>query len=90
MQTVYLPDIASILEINYHYYFMFQSSCFLNKKEPFPLKWQVSEISKQIHIPQQQCLLDWKWYQHSFAKAWIAINRLSIIWKFDLFDKISF
>ena len=29
-------------------------------------KWQVSEISKPVHIPRQQYLIYWKWYQHTF------------------------
>ena len=30
------------------------------KKEPSP-QWQASEISRPVHLPQQQYLINWKW-----------------------------
>ena len=46
-----------------------------------------SESSKQIHLPRKQRLLNRK--GHRLTKAWTAIDRLLIIWKSDLTDKMK-
>ena len=48
----------------------------------------LSETSRQIHLPRKQRLINRKGDRH-VVKAWTAIDRLSIIWKSDLTDKMK-
>ena len=55
----------------------------------FHTKGWSSETSGQVHLLWKQCLMNWEWHQHMTNKAWTAINRISVIWKSDLTDKIK-
>ena len=48
-----------------------------------------SETGWQIHLPWKQCLINRKRHRHAANKAWTAIDKLSIIWKSDLTDKMK-
>ena len=45
-------------------------------------KWQASEITRPVHILQQQYLIYWKWCQHAPSKGmncyWQVINHMEI------------
>ena len=51
----------------------------------FYTRWNLSETSRQIHLHRKQHLINRK----RLTKAWTAIDRLSIIWKSDLTDKMK-
>ena len=61
-------------------------------KEPnrwhFHTRRNLSETSRQIHLPRKQRLINRKRHRQT-TKAWTAIDRLSIIWKSDLTDKMK-
>ena len=48
-----------------------------------------SETSRQIYLLRKQRLINRKDIDTRLTKAWTAINRLSIIWKSDLTDKMK-
>ena len=48
----------------------------------------LSETNRQIHLPRKQCLINQKGHRHA-ANEGMAIDRLSIIWKSDLTDKMK-
>ena len=54
--------------------------CVITKQATFPLN--LSETSRQIHLPRKD--IDTR-----LTDAWTAIDRLSIIWKSDLTDKMK-
>ena len=43
----------------------------------------------QLCVFINQCLINWKRHRHWLTKAWTAIDKLSIIWKSDLTDKMK-
>ena len=49
----------------------------------------LSETGRQIHRPRKQCLTNRKRHHTRLTKAWTTIDRLSIIWKSDLTDKMK-
>ena len=51
----------------------------------------LSETSRQIHLPRKQRLINREGHrrQHDWRRHWTAIDRLSIIWKSDLTDKMK-
>ena len=49
----------------------------------------LSETSRQIHLPRKQRLINREGHNTRLTKAWTAIDRLSIIWKSDLTDKMK-
>ena len=51
------------------------------------IKWKVSDISRSVHITRWQYLIDWN-VNTCIGKGWTAFERLSIILKSDLSDKI--
>ena len=55
----------------------------------FHTRWNLSENSRQIHLPRKQSLINRKDIDTRLTKAWTAIDRLSIIWKSDLTDKMK-
>ena len=55
----------------------------------FHTRRNLSETSRQIHLPRKQCLINQKDIDTRLTKAWTAIDRLSIIWKSDLSDKMK-
>ena len=46
-------------------------------------------FSRQIHIPRKQRLINREGHRHAANQAWTTIDRLSIIWKSDLTDKMK-
>ena len=42
-----------------------------------------------FHLPRKQCLINWERHHTWLAKERTAIDRLSVIWKSDLTDKIK-
>ena len=46
-----------------------QSSFVINRRSHLHVKWQTYEISRQVHIPRQQYLINWKQYQHSHIEG---------------------
>ena len=52
-------------------------------------KWRSSEISWQVHLPRQLRLTYWNNVNIRLARAWNAIDRILIVWKADLSDKIK-
>ena len=48
--------------------------------------WNLSETGRQIHLPRKQRLINRKRHWHT---TWTAIDRLLIIWKSDLTDKMK-
>ena len=63
---------------------------FKTRRNHLNFRRPVSEISKPVHIPKQQYLIFWKWRLHTPSeKAWTFIDWLSVMWKFDHFDKIK-
>ena len=44
---------------------------------------------KQVHLPRKQCLINRKNIDTRLTKAWTAIDKLSVIWKSDLTDKMK-
>ena len=48
-----------------------------------------SEAGWQIHLPRKQCLINQKDIDTRLTKAWTAIDKLSIICKSDLTDKMK-
>ena len=40
-------------------------------------------------MPRKQCLIDQDRHRHANNKAWTALNRLLVIWKSDLTDKMK-
>ena len=63
---------------------------FLSRRSHLHSKWQSSEISRQIHVPQQQCLFYWKWCQYLPSEVTdcylLAINHIEVS---DQSDKIK-
>ena len=59
-----------------------QRSWVLTEKDLYPLQVQTSEISKQVHIPQQLYLINWKWCQHTPSEHgecyWKVIDHMEI------------
>ena len=53
----------------------------------FNQRGDISETCGQVHLPRKQCLINQE--KHQLAKAWTAIDRLLVIWKTDLTDKIK-
>ena len=49
----------------------------------------LSETSQQIHLPRKQCLINRERHRHTTDEGMTAIDRLSIIWKSDLTDKMK-
>ena len=52
-------------------------------------KWWFSDISGQAHVPRSSVSSTENDINMRLAKAWMAIDRLSIIWKSDLSDEIK-
>ena len=52
-------------------------------------KSQTSEISRPIHIPRQQYLIYWQWYQHTNNKDVYSYYELLNLWESDLSEKIK-
>ena len=46
-------------------------------------------LSRQIHLPRKQRIINRKDIDTRLTKAWTVIDRLSIIWKSDLTDKMK-
>ena len=61
---------------------------YITKQAAFPTRQNLSETSRQIHLPRKQCLINRKRHRHT-TKAYTAIDSLSIIWKSDLTDKMK-
>ena len=57
----------------------------------FHTRRNLSETGRQIHLPWKQRLINRKRQRHTANKgmAWTAIDRLSIIWKSNLTDKMK-
>ena len=53
-------------------------------------KWWAFETGGLVHLPRRQCLINRDRHQHTTSKAWTVINRLSVIWKPDLTDRIKY
>ena len=48
-----------------------------------------SETSRQFHLPRKQCLIDRDRHRHATNKGMDSYNRLSVMWKSDLTDKMK-
>ena len=55
----------------------------------FHTRRNLSETSWQIHLPRKQRLINRKGHRHATNESIAAIDRLSIIWKSDLTDKME-
>ena len=55
----------------------------------FYTKRELSETSRQVHLPRKQCLIDRDRHRHATNKGMDGINRLSVIWKSDLTNKMK-
>ena len=55
----------------------------------FQTRRNLSETGRKIHLPRKQLLINQKDIDTRRTKAWTAIDRLSIIWKSDLTDKMK-
>ena len=38
---------------------------FETKSSHLHFKWQFTKFDIQVHVPQQQCLIYWRWYQYT-------------------------
>ena len=63
--------------------------CLKSKSRHLHTKWRLPETNGHVHWPRKPRLIYWKWYHVRVAKAWTAIDWLSIIWKSDLADKLK-
>ena len=59
----------------------------MTQRQHFHTRRNLSETGRQIHLPRKQCLIDRKRHRHTANGT--AIDRLSIIWKSDLTDKMK-
>ena len=46
-------------------------------------------MSRQVHLPRKQCFINREIHQHATSKGTDTNDRLSVIWKSDLTDKIK-
>ena len=60
-----------------------------SKRRHLHSKWEISETCRQVHLSRKQRPIYRNDIPTWLAKAWIAIDRLSVIWKSDLSDKIK-
>ena len=56
----------------------------------FHTRRKLSETGRQVHLPRKQCLINRKKnIDARLTKAWTTIDKLSIIWKSELTDKMK-
>ena len=76
----YADDIAILADTPVQAAYSGKSSCW------HLTPCQLSETNRQVHLPRKQCLINRKRQWHA---AWTDINKLSVIWKSDLTDKMK-
>ena len=74
------------LQVNAH---KTEYMCCNQASDIFTLDGNLSETGRQVHLPRKQCLINQKDIDTWLTKAWASIDRLSIIWKSNLTDKMK-
>ena len=70
-----------------NYFYLIINICL--QKRRHHTKQYFSETSRQVHLPRKQCLINWNRQQHATSKGRDSHDRLSVIWKSDLTDKMK-
>ena len=65
-----------------------RNTCALIRRH-FHTRRKLSETRRQVHLPRKQCLINRKNIDTRLTKECTAINKLSIIWKSNLTDKMK-